>query len=167
MSVIINLSTICSKHSKVIILIVLGTKPAKKNTQLLSAIKIIAAAINLGIMFGVHMQAQFSCCYKWLAPLEELYSWKSMTESKYPSCKQWFNSALFPGQPKFCLGRYIIRITCPNENFNYGSLEKLFPYKLCSWPYQIQLILDNLFKDELHQAHMYNLCPHIIPLLMV
>lgn len=62
MAVIINLSKICPKHSKVIILIVLGTKPAKKNTQLLSAIKIIAAAINLGIMFGVHMQAQFSCC---------------------------------------------------------------------------------------------------------
>ena len=89
MFVIINLSKICPKHSKVIILIVLGTKPAKKNTQLLSAIKIIAAAINLGIMFGVHMQAQFSCCYKWqLAPLEERYLWKSMTDGKYPSCKQ-------------------------------------------------------------------------------
>lgn len=157
MSVIINLSTICSKHSKVIILIELGTKPAKKNTQRLPAIKIIAAAINLGIMFGVHMQAQFSCCYKWLAPLEELYSWKSMTDSKYPSCKQGFLYFCL-GNRNFAWASILSGLLAPDENFNYGSLEKLFPYKLCSWPYQIQLILDNLFKDELHQAHMHNLC---------
>ena len=117
---VINLSTICSKHSKVIILIVLGTKPAKKNTQLLSAIKIIAAAINLGIMFGVHMQAQLSCCYKWLAPLEERYLWKRMTDSKYPSCKQSFLHFCL-GNPNFawaedCLPGMKISIMDPWKN---------------------------------------------------
>ena len=38
-------------------------------------------------------------------------------------------SALLPGQPKFCLGKGLL---APDENFNYGSLEKLFPYKFFS-----------------------------------
>ena len=110
------------------------TTAVEKNTQILSAIKIIAAAINLDTLFGVQ-RFNFHAVNGW-------HLWKNRIRGKVwqtanikVANNQFLHFCL--GNPNFGWASISSGLLAPGENFSYlknmyGSLEKLFPYKLSS-----------------------------------